>query len=99
MVLNADGTVADGGKYISTGMTARAANSDVSYTIVVPGDIDGDGNITSLDAVYILRAITGDIALDTYSQKLAGDVDGDGYVTALDAVRILRYNIGMEDDT
>ena len=70
-----------------------------SYTIVVPGDIDGDGNITSLDAVYILRAITGDIALDTYSQKLAGDVDGDGYVTALDAVRILRYNIGMEDDT
>ncbi len=99
MVLNADGTVADGGKYISTGMTARAANSDVSYTIVVPGDIDGDGNITSLDAVYILRAITGDIELDTYSQKLAGDVDGDGYVTALDAVRILRYNIGMDDDT
>lgn len=97
-VLNTDGTVAEGGKYISTGMTARAANSDVSYTIVVPGDLDGDGNITSLDAVYILRAITGDLTLDNYSQKLAGDVDNDGYVTALDAVRILRYNIGMDDE-
>ncbi len=97
-VLNADGTVADSGKYIATGMTARAANSDVSYTIVVPGDLDGDGNTTSLDAVYILRAITGDLTLDTYSEKLAGDVDSDGYVTALDAVRILRYNIGMDDE-
>ncbi|MDE6032080.1 MAG: dockerin type I repeat-containing protein, partial [Oscillospiraceae bacterium] len=97
-VMNADGTLADGGKYISTGMTARAANSDVSYTIVVPGDLDGDGNITSLDAVYILRAITGDLALDSYPQKLAGDVDNDGYVTALDAVRILRYNIGIGDE-
>lgn len=98
-VLNADGTAADGGKYIATGMTARAANSDVSYTIVVPGDLDGDGNITSLDAVHILRAITGEVTLDDYPQKLAGDVDGDGYITALDAVRILKYNIGMDDDT
>lgn len=96
-ILNADGSDVRNTQYIATGMTAAAANSDVSYTIVVPGDLDGDGNLTALDAVQILRAVIGEITLEDYAHKSAGDVNGDGWIKADDAVAILRYSIGMED--
>ncbi len=95
-VRKTDGTIASDAEYIATGMTATAAGSSTSYTIVVPGDVDGDGNITALDAVCILRAVTGETTLDTYEQKAAGDINGDGWVRADDAVSILKYSIGME---
>ena len=95
-VRKADGTIVSDGDYIATGMTATAAGSSTAYTIVVPGDIDGDGNVTALDAVVILRAVTGEVTIDTYAQKAAGDVNGDGWVRADDAVSILKYSIGME---
>ncbi len=82
--------------YIATGMTVTAPNSDVSYTIVVPGDCDGDGNVTALDSVEILRAIVGEEALTSYIAKAAADVTGDGWIRVDDAVAILRYCIGME---
>ncbi len=82
--------------YIATGMTVTAPNSDVSYTIVVPGDCDGDGNVTALDSVAILQAIVGEEALTTYISKAAADVTGDGWIRVDDAVAILRYCIGME---
>lgn len=95
-VKKADGTAVSDAEYIATGMTATAAGSSTSYTIIVPGDIDGDGNVTALDAVAILRAVIGEATLDTYAQKAAGDVNGDGWVRADDAVSILKYSIGME---
>lgn len=95
-ILNADGTPVLDTDYLATGMTAAAPNSDVAYTIIVPGDIDGDGNVTALDAVAILRAVIGETTLETYAQKAAGDVNGDGWVRADDAVLILKYTIGIE---
>ena len=77
-------------------MTAAAPNSDTNYTIVLPGDINGDGRVNALDAVEILRAIIGEITLDTYAQKLAGDVNGDKIVKPDDAVEILKFAVGME---
>ncbi len=93
-VLNADGTATLDDDRISTGMTAAAANSDVAYSIIVPGDIDGDGIVTALDAVMILRAIIGEITLDSYAVKAAADITGDGWVRVDDSVEILRYCIG-----
>ena len=95
-VRNTDGSVADDTINVATGMTATAANSDVAYTIIVTGDVTGDGAVTAMDAVDILRAVIGEITLDTYAQKSAGDVNGDGWVRADDAVAILKYSIGME---
>lgn len=95
-ILNADGSAVAETQYIATGMTARAANSDVYYTLVVPGDVDGDGNVTALDAVCILKAIIGEISLDTYAKKLAADLNGDKWVRADDAVCILKYVIGID---
>ena len=95
-ILDAAGFTVLNSSYIATGMTATAANSDVAYTIIVPGDCDGDGNVTALDSVSILQAIVGEEALTTYTSKAAADVTGDGWIRVDDAVAILRYCIGME---
>lgn len=96
-VLKADGTETANTDYIATGMTATAANSDVSYTIVVPGDNDGDGNVTVFDAVNILRAVIREEGvLPEYAHKVAADVTNDGWIRADDAVEVLKYCTGME---
>ncbi len=94
-ITNADGTKVSETQYIATGMKASAPNSDVSYTLVVMGDADGDGNCTALDAVYILKAYIEEITLEGYAQKAASDVTGDGWVRVDDALEILKYIIGM----
>lgn len=95
-VKHVDGTEALDTDYIATGMTASAPNSDTSYSIVLPGDLNGDGRVNALDAVEILRAIIGETTLETYAQKLAGDVNGDTWVRPDDAVEILKFAVGME---
>lgn len=95
-ITKADGSAVTETQRIATGMLASAPNSDASYTLIVIGDIDGDGYVTALDVVYILRALTGEITMDTYASKAAGDVNGDGYVRANDASVILKYIVGVE---
>lgn len=95
-ITNADGTAVSETQYIATGMKASAAGSNVSYALVVMGDVDGDGNITAFDAVTILKAIVGSITLESYETKVAGDVTGDGWIRADDAVEILKYVIGID---
>ena len=96
LITNSDGTAVSENQYIATGMLAAAPNSDASYTLVVIGDADGDGNCTALDAVYILKAVIGEVTMDKYEQKAAADVTGDGWVRADDAVEILKYIIGID---
>ena len=77
----------------------------------LPGDVDGDGEVTAFDASMVLRGFNETMAgLDpevrslTPLQEMIGDVDGDGELTAFDASCILRYyNLrgiaGIEDIT
>ena len=63
-----------------------------------PGDVDGDGKISSADARLALRR---SVKLEDYpegsAQYLACDADGDGKVTSADARLILRASVGLED--
>ena len=63
-----------------------------------PGDVDGDGSISSADARLALRRSVG---LETYAENSpeysACDVDFDGNVSAADARLILRGSVGLED--
>ena len=61
------------------------------------GDVDGDGNITSADALTILRASAGLSSLSPEQTKLA-DVDGDGNVTSADALLVLRHSAGLSSN-
>lgn len=64
----------------------------------IPGDVDGDGKISSADARLALRR---SVNLENYPegsvQYLACDVDADGEVTSADARLILRASVGLED--
>jgi hypothetical protein len=58
------------------------------------GDVDGDGEITSVDALLAMRYALGIITLDD-DQLLRADADGDGTITSVDALLIMRYAIGL----
>ena len=63
-----------------------------------PGDVDGDGKISSADARLALRR---SVSLEDYpagsAQYLACDVDGDKKASSADARLILRASVGLED--
>ena len=61
------------------------------------GDIDGDGSITSADALVILQNVVA-IKEFTEVENIAADVDGDGSITSADALVILQYVVGLEKD-
>ena len=66
----------------------------VPNTLALPGDVDGDGSVSSADAVLALRASMGLFTPSEQQLDLA-DLDGDGSVTASDAILILRRALGL----
>ncbi len=62
-------------------------NSDVlvaQYTLVIFGDVNGDGEVSGLDYGFVKTAATGGDALADGAFTFAGDVNGDGEVSGLD---------------
>ena len=59
------------------------------------GDANGDGQVTSTDALIIL---SGDVGLNVtqFCPMNCGDVNGDGKVTSTDALIILSYDIDLD---
>ena len=60
--------------------------------ISAKGDCNGDGKITSVDALCALH-----MAVGKRVEDLVMDVSGDGRVTSLDARKILRVAAGLEE--
>ncbi|MBQ6165154.1 MAG: leucine-rich repeat protein [Clostridia bacterium] len=87
-VLGADGRELDAKKKVGTGAIVKAADG-AAYTVIVPGDTDGDGKATAGDARKALRASAKLDALDGAFSK-AADITGDAKVKAGDARSILR---------
>ena len=58
------------------------------------GDVNGDGNITAVDARVVLQYVAGIIKEDKLNTVCA-DVNGDGSITAVDARIILQYVAGL----
>ena len=58
------------------------------------GDVDGDGEISAVDAFMVLRASISNPD-DEELMKIA-DVDGDGTITSADALYLLRYSAGFD---
>lgn len=60
------------------------------------GDVDCDGDVTSLDAVLILQYTAG--LLDALPCPDNGDPSGDGLTNSLDAQLVLQHTAGLVDD-
>lgn len=67
-----------------------AATSIVFAETVIPGDINGDGAVTSDDAIYLLYHT---LLPDMYPVNQAVDFNGDGDVTSDDAIYLLYYTL------
>ncbi len=65
-------------------------------TLILSGDIDHDGVITSNDAISVLRSSVDDEQIRNTVFKRA-DVDGDSAITSKDAMTILRQSIGFDE--
>lgn len=77
---------------VGTGMVAT--NGSASVTIVVTGDVSGDGKITITDVVKLQSDVAGASSLSgAYAQ--AGDINGDGKVTITDVVQAAQITVGQ----
>lgn len=69
----------------------------IDCPVFLVGDVDGDGTVTSRDAVMIQKYLAGIIDLDDV-QKSIVDTNGDGQINIFDATRIQRYVAGVIDE-
>lgn len=77
---------------IATGMTftLHIGGTDYHYTVVIKGDVDGDGMIYATDYVRIKNHIMGKSSLQGAS-FFAADIDNDANIYATDYVKIRNY--------
>ena len=64
-----------------------------SVTVVVMGDLDGNGRIDSTDYLRIKSAFLGEYTLNEHERK-AADVDQNGVIDATDYIRIKGHFLG-----
>ena len=86
--------------YIATGDRFVLLDADGkiidTLTVVVIGDVTGDGRVNAADYIAQRRVILGITNLSIASQT-AADVNGNGKIQANDYIKLRRYILGMID--
>ena len=93
-VFNADGTVADNNALAATGMVAKMMiNGQVidTVTVVVTGDVNGDGKITITDMAAVKYHVL-EKTLLTGAYLAAADASNDGNISITDVTQI-KYHV------
>lgn len=84
------------GNTTGTGATVKYNNN--TYTLVVLGDVSGDGEIKSRDYMMIKNYIMGTLILNE-AEKMAADVSKDNKIKSKDYMIIKNYIMGTESIT
>src|SRR4051794_40339831 len=63
---------------------------------VLRGDVNGDGQVTVLDALAVIAYVVGKELPAEYQIFPNGDADGNGRVTTMDALVIAGYSMGRD---
>ena len=77
-------------------ITLANGQTIVDAEVILKGDVNGDGQITTKDAKAIENYVAEQESF-TEEQKLKADVDGDGYIKINDATYITEYVEGIHD--
>ncbi len=64
---------------------------------IIPGDADGDGELTTNDSLDIMRIVLG-VAEPTDGISSSCYMNGDGVIDMADALLILRIAVGIQSD-
>lgn len=73
------------------------SNRQEKSTAVILGDVDGDNDVSIIDATCIQRHLAS-IPVSSYNE-VAADADGDNTITIIDATWIQRYLVGLDVPT
>lgn len=91
---------AEGQDPTCSGPIPAVSHSCISISIDAPstnvnyGDINGDGNVSSVDALLALQASSGLFILNE-EQFISADVNNSKSITSIDALAILQYSSGL----
>jgi hypothetical protein len=77
---------------VGTGAIITDFNSN-EYTVIIKGDVDGNGEITSTDYLQITKMFLGELKLDGAFLS-AADSNVDGEITSTDYLQIKKYFLG-----
>ena len=96
-----DGTLTDMKAVCENGYMVFVTDHFSEYVIekkpdIQIADLNSDGKITTVDAKWVLQAVSGSREL-TPEQEAAADVNGDGKITTVDAKWILQAVSGSRD--
>jgi len=61
--------------------------------VIEPGDVNGDGNVSAIDAALILQFEAG--LLNSLPYPLSADVNVDGDINSVDAALVLQFTAGL----
>lgn len=84
---------------VATGIILRTyKNGEVSdqITLVVKGDINGDGKVNAVDKAQLNAYFVGTKLLEG-AYKLACDINGDAKINAIDKAQLNAYFVGTKD--
>ena len=93
IIKDKDGNTISSGN-IGTGATVTTPSGDV-YTVIVKGDVNGDGKVTLTDLAQLkLHMVETTLLQEPY--KSGADIDGDGSVTLTDLGKLKRVLAELE---
>lgn len=73
-------------------------NGNVTVIDYIPGDVNGDGRVNTVDVTWIRRYRMGGYDLGAFNEA-AADVNDDGRINTIDVTLIRRYRMGGFDVT
>ncbi|WP_405346832.1 leucine-rich repeat protein [Ruminococcus sp.] len=76
--------------------TVPATEAPTEVSVKYLGNVDGDGNVTAIDATLIQRYLCNIKTMVSDEMFMMGDVDGDGIITIIDVSFIMRYLATIE---
>ncbi len=95
-VVDKNGTVLTGSALVGTGSIINLYSSDAlldTVTVVIIGDVDGDGRVKSTDYMRIKSAFIRTFTLNEVENS-AADVDGNNKIDATDYMRVKAQFLG-----
>ncbi len=93
-----DNKVVSNETVLGTGYVLKDKKANKQYTVIVKGDVNGDGKVRATDYMNIKNYIM-NISSLTDTQKKAADVNGDGKVKATDYMLIKNYIMNVSSIT
>ena len=80
--------------FVTTGSKIKT-NKGLEYTLIVKGDLNGDGKISLIDISKMKKAY---LQIETLSeiQEKAADINQDGKMSLMDISKIKKVYLGIE---